>query len=68
VVRHPGCRCRCPPSVHGPLESERIEERDGVLEAVDGEVAVVRSIIAMLVPMNRETANTRMPVRRAKVA
>lgn len=35
---HPGRR---PRSVHGPLERERVEERDGVLPAVVGEVAVV---------------------------
>jgi hypothetical protein len=29
------------PSVHGPLERERVEERDGVLVAVDREMAVV---------------------------
>src|SRR4029453_15390353 len=28
------------PSVHGPFERERVEERDGVLVAVDGEMAV----------------------------
>ena len=33
---------RRPPSVHRPLERERIEERDGVLVAVDREVAVVK--------------------------
>src|SRR5439155_16852705 len=32
---------RRPPSVHGPFERERVEERDGVLVAVDCEVAVV---------------------------
>jgi hypothetical protein len=32
---------RRPPSVHGPFECERVEERDGVLVAVDCEVAVV---------------------------
>jgi len=39
-----------------------------VLVAVDCEVAVVRSIIAMLVPMNRESAKTGTPARSAKVA
>jgi hypothetical protein len=68
VVRHRGCRDRCPPSVHRPLERERIEERDGVLVAVDCEVAVVEVDIAMLVPMNRERANTGTPARSAKVA
>ncbi len=34
-------RLRRPRSVHGPLESERVEERDGVLAAVVSEVAVV---------------------------
>jgi len=33
--------CRRPRSVHGPLERERVEERDGVFAAVIGEVAVV---------------------------
>ncbi len=36
--------------------------------AVDREMAVVGSIIAMLVPMNRERANTGTPARSAKVA
>ena len=31
-----------PPSVHGPFERERVQERDGVLVAVDCEVAVVK--------------------------
>jgi hypothetical protein len=44
------CRCAVPlcrpagrrsPSVHGPFEGERVEERDGVLVAVDREMAVV---------------------------
>ncbi len=32
---------RRPPSVHRPFERERIEERDGVLVAVDREMTVV---------------------------
>ena len=39
-----------------------------MLVAVDGEVAEWRSIIAMLVPMNRDKANTGTPARSAKVA
>ena len=41
AVRLCGLAGRCPPNVHGPLERKRVHERDGVLVAVDGEVAVV---------------------------
>jgi hypothetical protein len=41
VVRLYGLVGRRPPSVHGPLEGQRVEERHGVLVAVDCEVAVV---------------------------
>src|SRR6266536_1599107 len=68
AARSYGPPVRRPPSVHRPLERERIEERDGVLMAVDREMAVVGSIIAMLVPMNRERAITLTPARSAKVA
>jgi hypothetical protein len=40
-MRHCGPAGRCPPSVHGPFERERVEERYGVVVAVDREVAVV---------------------------
>ena len=42
AVRLYGLARRRPPSVHGPFEGERVEERDGVLVAVDREVAVVK--------------------------
>jgi hypothetical protein len=35
-----GLWVRRPPGVHGPFERERVQERDGVLVAVDCEVAV----------------------------
>ena len=41
---------------------------DGVFAAVVGEVAEWRSIIAMLEPMKRETANTGTPACSANVA
>jgi hypothetical protein len=59
---------RRPPSVHGSLDRERVEEQDGVLATVAREVTVVVVIIAMLEPMKRETANTETPARSAKVA
>jgi hypothetical protein len=42
ALRLCGLAGRCPPSVHGPFERERVEQRDGVLVAVDREVAVVK--------------------------
>ena len=42
AVRLYGLARRRPPSVHGPFEGERVEERDGVLVTVDREVAVVK--------------------------
>ncbi len=44
TVRPCGPARRRPPSVHGPFERERVEERDGVLVAVDCEVAVVEIV------------------------
>jgi hypothetical protein len=41
AVRLWGLASGRPPSVHGPFERERVQERDGVLVAVDCEVAVV---------------------------
>jgi hypothetical protein len=41
VVRRWRPSRRRPPSVHGPFERERVEERHGVLVAVDCEMAVV---------------------------
>jgi hypothetical protein len=59
---------RRPPSIHGSLNRESIQKRDGVFAAVAGEVVVRRSIIAMLEPMKREAANTETPARTANVA
>jgi hypothetical protein len=46
-----------------------VEEGDGVLAAVAGEMPVVwRSIIARLAPMKRERSKIEIPARSAKVA
>jgi hypothetical protein len=63
-----GLRARRPPSIHGPFERERVQERDGVRVAVDCEMAIVEVDHRVLVPMNRERANTGTPARSAKVA